>query len=40
MSIDAVFSHKRERTNSYPYGNGNAAQRAVEELEKWLIKRG
>ena len=39
-SIDSVFSHKRERTNSHPYGNGNAAQRAVEELEKWHLQRG
>ena len=39
-SIDTVFSYKRERTNSHPYGNGNAAQRAVEELEKWHLQRG
>ena len=39
-SLDSVFSHKRERTNSHPYGNGNAAQRAVEELEKWHLQRG
>ena len=39
-SIDTVFSHKRERTNSHPYGTGNAAQRAVEELEKWQLQHG
>jgi len=38
--IDTVFSQQRTKSNAQPYGTGNAAQRAVEELEKWHLQHG
>lgn len=38
--IDTVFSEQREVSAAHPYGTGNAAQRAVEELEKWHLQHG
>jgi UDP-N-acetylglucosamine 2-epimerase (non-hydrolysing) len=38
QAIDDVLHHPRTPPTVFPYGTGNAAQRAVEELEKWQQK--
>jgi UDP-N-acetylglucosamine 2-epimerase (non-hydrolysing) len=40
QEIDEVLHHPRTTPTVFPYGTGNAAQRAVEELEKWRPHNG
>lgn len=40
QSIDEILTTKRTPPSAHPYGIGDAAQKAVTELETWLQNRG